>query len=98
MTSRTGIAFYPPGPNPQYVYVGNTGNRPAQYHSGDLKVSGKPEHIADLRSGGGHWTRDIVFSPNGDQMFVSVGSDSNVDGPRHASRRKNRADILVMNP
>jgi glucose/arabinose dehydrogenase len=94
-----GIAFYPPGPNPRYVYVGNTGAvLRFPYHSGDLRVSGKPEHIADLPSGGGHWTRDIVFSPDGKQMFVGVGSDSNADDPETHPDEKNRADILVMNP
>ena len=94
-----GIAFYPPGPNPQYVYVGNTDAVVRfPYHNGDLKATGKPEHIADLPSGGGHWTRDIVFSPDGKQMFVAVGSDSNVDDPDTHPDEKNRADILVMNP
>ncbi len=94
-----GIAFYPPGPNPQYVYVGNT-NAVLRfpYHNGDLKATGKPEHIADLPGGGGHWTRDIVFSPDGKQMFVAVGSDSNVDDPDTHPDEKNRADILVMAP
>ena len=68
------------------------------YHNGDLKATGKPEHIADLPSGGGHWTRDIVFSPDGKQMFVGVGSDSNVDDPDTHPEEKNRGDILVMNP
>jgi len=27
---------------------------------------------------GGHWTRDVAFSPDGRRMFVSVGSASNV--------------------
>jgi glucose/arabinose dehydrogenase len=27
---------------------------------------------------GGHWTRDIAFSPDGSQLFVSVGSQSNI--------------------
>ncbi len=94
-----GIAFYPPGPNPQYVYVGNT-NAVLRfpYHNGDLKATGKAEHIADLPGGGGHWTRDIVFSPDGNQMFVAVGSDSNVDDPDTHPDEKNRADILVMGP
>jgi glucose/arabinose dehydrogenase len=94
-----GIAFYPPGTDPKYVYIGNTGAvLRFPYHSGNLTVSGKPEHIADLPSGGGHQTRDIVFSPDGKQMFVSVGSDSNVDDPDTHPEEKNRADILVMNP
>jgi glucose/arabinose dehydrogenase len=94
-----GIAFYPPGPDPQYVYVGNTdGVVRFPYHNGDLKAAGKSQHIADLPGGGGHWTRDIVFSPDGKQMFVGVGSASNVDDPDTHPEEKNRADILVMNP
>ncbi len=29
--------------------------------------------------GGGHWTRDLEFSPDGKTLYVSVGSRSNVD-------------------
>ncbi len=94
-----GIAFYPPGPNPQYVYVGETGAvLRFPYQDGDLKATGKAEHIANLPSGGGHWTRDLVFSSDGKQMFVGVGSDSNLDDPDTHPDEKNRGDILVMNP
>ncbi len=94
-----GIAFYPPGNNPQYIYIGNTDSIVRfAYKSGDLKASGKPEKIADLPAGGGHWTRDLVFSQDGKQLFVGVGSDSNVDDPDTHPDEKNRADILVMDP
>jgi glucose/arabinose dehydrogenase len=94
-----GIAFYPPGPNPEYVYIGNTDSVVRfPYHNGDLKATGKSQHIADLPGGGGHWTRDIVFSPDGKQMFVGVGSASNVDDPDTHPEEKNRADILVASP
>ncbi len=94
-----GLNFYPPGPDPQWVYVGNTNEviRFA-YKNGDLKASGKPEHIADLPAGGGHITRDIQFSLDGKRMFVGVGSRSNVDDPDTTPGEKNRADILVFNP
>ncbi len=93
-----GIAFYPPGPNPEYVYIGDTDAVVRfPYHNGDLKVAGKPQHIADLPTEG-HWTRDLVFSPDGKQMFVGVGSLSNVDDPDTHPAEKNRGDILVMNP
>ncbi len=75
-----GIAFYPPGPNPQYVYVGET-NQVVRfaYKIGDMKASGKAELIVpNIPVGGGHWTRDVVFSPDGATMFVSIGSGSNV--------------------
>jgi glucose/arabinose dehydrogenase/mono/diheme cytochrome c family protein len=94
-----GIAFYPPGPNPQWVYVGQT-NAVLRfpYQNGDMKARGAQEHIADLPAGGGHWTRDLTFSPDGKRLFVAVGSASNVDDPDTTPAEKNRADILVMNP
>jgi glucose/arabinose dehydrogenase len=66
-----GIAFYPPGADPQFLYVANTdGIIRFPYRNGDLKARGLAEELgahlsggaANLRSGG-HWTRDIVFSP-----------------------------------
>jgi glucose/arabinose dehydrogenase len=92
-----GIAFYPPGPNPQYIYLGATGEivRYA-YKNGDLKASGGGEKIAEYPAGGGHWTRDVAFSQDGKQLFVGVGSSSNLDDPDTHPAEKNRADILVM--
>ena len=94
-----GIAFYPPGPNPQWVYVGST-NEVIRfpYRNGDMKASGPSEHIADLPSGGGHWTRAVEFSPDGKKMFVAVGSASNVDDTDTHPAEKDRADILACDP
>ena len=99
-----GIAFYPPGPNPQFVYIANTDAvLRFPYRSGDLKARGKGEVIVpDLPGGGqlrggGHWTRDLAFSLDGRKMFVSVGSHSNVyENPMENEER--RADILEYNP
>jgi len=94
-----GIAFYPVGNNPQWVYIGNTDAVVRfPYRNGELKASGPAEHIVDLPHGGGHWTRDIQFSPDGKTMFVAVGSSSNVDDPDTTPAEKNRADILEFNP
>jgi glucose/arabinose dehydrogenase/cytochrome c5 len=94
-----GIAFYPPGKNPQWMYVGDTDAiLRFPYQNGDLKARGPAEHIVDLPAGGGHWTRSVQFSLDGKRMFVSVGSGSNVDDPDTHPGEKNRADILVMNP
>jgi glucose/arabinose dehydrogenase len=95
-----GIAFYPPGPNPKWLYIGNT-NEVVRfaYENGDLKARGKPEHIADLATAPeGHSTRDIRFSPDGNKMFVAVGSGSNVDDPDTHPGEKYRANILEFNP
>jgi len=94
-----GINFYPPGPDPQWIYVGNTDSVVRfPYQNGDLKARGPAEHIADLPHGDGHWTRDIQFTPDGKKMFVSVGSASNVDDPDTSPAEKDRADVLEFNP
>jgi glucose/arabinose dehydrogenase/cytochrome c5 len=94
-----GIAFYPPGNNPEWVYIGDTDAvLRFPYRNGDLKATGPSQHLADLPTGGGHWTRDIQFSADGKQMFVAVGSASNDDDTDTSPAEKNRADILVFNP
>src|SRR5271163_2173433 len=99
-----GIAFYPLGPNPKWLYIGNTDSVVRfPYNNGDLKASGPPEKLTDLPGGGrlrggGHWTRDIVFSPDGKLMFVSVGSHSNVDDPDTHPEEFHRADVLEFTP
>lgn len=100
-----GIAFYPLGPNPEFVYVGNTGSVVRfPYRNGDLKARGPAQTIVpDLPSGGrlrggGHWTRDIAFSKDGTKMFVSVGSHSNVDDADNNPVEKHRANILQFTP
>jgi glucose/arabinose dehydrogenase len=105
LTQPFGIAFYPPGRNPQYVYVANTGSVVRfAYRNGDLQARGKPETIVpDIPSGGhltggGHWTRDIAFSRDGSKMFVSVGSHSNDDDVDNNPQEHHRADILEFNP
>jgi glucose/arabinose dehydrogenase/mono/diheme cytochrome c family protein len=94
-----GINFYPPGPDPQWIYIGNTESVVRfPYRNGDLKAAGPAQHIADLPGPEGHSTRDIQFSPDGKKMFVSVGSASNIDDPDTTPEEKNRADVLEFNP
>jgi glucose/arabinose dehydrogenase len=94
-----GIAFYPPGPDPKYVYVGNTDSVVRfPYHNGDLKARAQPETIIPVLPRGGHWTRDVVFSRDGKTMYVAVGSRSNVDDPDDHPGEKQRANILQCGP
>jgi glucose/arabinose dehydrogenase len=98
-----GIAFYPLGPEPKFIYVGNTDSVVRfPYKNGDTKASGEAETIVrDIPSGnesvggGGHWTRDLEFSPDGKTLYVSVGSRSNVDDDKRETRR---ANILAFDP
>ena len=75
-----GIAFYPPGPDPQWIYVADI-NRIVRfpYRLGDTRPRGPAEIVVSrlTQDEGGHSTRDIAFSPDGARMFVSVGSGSN---------------------
>jgi len=95
-----GIAFYPPGANPQWVYIGNTNSVVRfPYRTGDLKATGTAQTlVSDLPSGGFHWTRDVVFSQDGKRMFVAVGSGSNIDDPDTHPAEFHRADILEYTP
>jgi glucose/arabinose dehydrogenase len=99
-----GIAFYP-ADNPRFIYIGNaTTVQRFPYHSGDLHATGPAQTVvpnipgyAQL-AGGGHWTRDVVFSKDGAHMLVSVGSGSNVDDADTHPREFHRADVLEYTP
>jgi glucose/arabinose dehydrogenase len=99
-----GIAFYPNGDHPQWVYIGDTDAIVRfPYKNGDLKASGSMEHIADLPGGGrlrggGHWTRDLAFTQDGSKLFASVGSHSNVDDSDTHPEEFHRADVLEFTP
>lgn len=99
-----GINFYP-ADKPKWVYVANTVNVVRfPYKSGDLHASGPAEVVvkelpgfAQLR-GGGHWSRDVVFTPDGKHMLISVGSASNVDDVDNNPKEFQRADVLEFTP
>ena len=109
-----GIAFYPSGQDPRFVYVATPDSvMRFPYRSGDTKASGPPEKIASLPGGGNHWTRDLAFSADDRTLFVSVGSGSNVaEGAPRADEasiakaplgasfgdEQRRADVLAFDP
>ncbi|MBW4661730.1 MAG: sorbosone dehydrogenase family protein [Drouetiella hepatica Uher 2000/2452] len=64
------------------------------YQSGQQKVTGAGEKIADLPGGGynQHWTRNVIAAPDGQKLYVSVGSRSNAD-----EEELPRASVQVMN-
>jgi glucose/arabinose dehydrogenase len=93
LTYPFGIAFWPPGPEPRFVYVAETGRVIRfPYRVGDLRPRGEPDVVVSHLPTGGHATRDLVFSQDGRTMFVSVGSASNIgtDG------EEERADVLAF--
>jgi glucose/arabinose dehydrogenase len=97
-----GIAFYPPGPNPRFIYIANSGSVVRfPYINGDLTARAASHTIIpDLPAadGGWHWTRDLAFSSGGKRLYVSVGSLSNSDDPDTHPAEKRRASILEYTP
>jgi glucose/arabinose dehydrogenase len=106
LTRPFGIAFYPPGPDPKYVYVGNTNSVVRfPYQNGDLKARGGPDTVianipsgAERLGGGGHWTRDVAFSADGKKMYIAVGSRGNIADTDSDKSEYHRANILEANP
>jgi len=93
-----GIAFYPPGPEPQWVYIGDTDAvLRFPYGNGDIKPRGEAETIVPRLPTGGHHTRDVVFSPDGKTMYVSVGSGSN-DAEGMTRRGTERQSFIADHP
>ncbi|HZB92192.1 MAG TPA: sorbosone dehydrogenase family protein [Stellaceae bacterium] len=73
-----GIAFYPSGTDPRFVYIGDTDAvLRFPYHTGDRVARGPAETVLRGLPVEGHWTRDLVFSPDDRRLFVAVGSLSN---------------------
>ncbi|MFO1402675.1 MAG: PQQ-dependent sugar dehydrogenase [Steroidobacteraceae bacterium] len=81
LVSPFGIALYPTHGEPEWLYVAEI-NRVVRYayRTGDTTARGVPEVVIPqlVPTGGGHNTRDLVFSGDGRRMFVSVGSGSNI--------------------
>jgi glucose/arabinose dehydrogenase len=76
-----GFAFWPAGPNPQYLYVANVNSIVRfPYRNGDLVASAPPEVVVPTLTAetGSHSSRTLVFSADGKTMYLSIGSASNV--------------------
>ncbi|MGA9382533.1 MAG: sorbosone dehydrogenase family protein [Phormidium sp.] len=76
-------------------FVGNTNEvLRFPYQQGQQEIPGKGQKITDLTPGGyrQHWTRNVVASPDGKKLYVSIGSRSNVD-----VEELPRASVQVMN-
>ncbi len=66
------------------------------YRLGDATVSGKPSKITDLAAGGGHWMRNLALSPDGERLYVAVGSDTNI-ADKGVEAEQGRALIWEIN-
>jgi glucose/arabinose dehydrogenase len=81
LTRPYGLAFYPSGDKPQYLYIANVNSIVRiPYAAGDLKARGEPEVVVSklVDTTGGHVTRTLAFSPDDKTLLVSIGSATNV--------------------
>lgn len=77
-----------------HFYLGNQDEvRRFSWRADQERLEGEGERITELPGGGyhQHWTRNVVVSPDGQRLFVSVGSRSNDD-----PEPEPRATIQVM--
>lgn len=78
-----------------YFFLGNTGAvLRFPYTKGQQQLTETGQKIADLTPGGynQHWTRNVVASPDGKKLYVSIGSRSN-----DSEEPLPRASVQVMN-
>lgn len=78
-----------------HFFLGNHNEvRRYAYQKGQAQLTGTGEKIADLPGGGyrQHWTRNVIVSPDQTQLYVSIGSRSNV-----SEEPLPRASVQVMN-
>jgi glucose/arabinose dehydrogenase len=81
-----------------YLYVGNTDAVVRfRYQLGQSEITTPGEKILDLPPGG-HYTRNLIASPDGKKIYVAVGSKTNVDENGEDAKDPRRAAILEMNP
>jgi glucose/arabinose dehydrogenase len=80
------------------LYVANTDAVVAfPYRLGQTRITARPEKIVSLPRGGNHWARNLVASPDGRLLYVTVGSASNI-GERGIDREARRAAIWEVEP
>jgi glucose/arabinose dehydrogenase len=67
------------------------------YREGETKIDAKPEKVADLPAGpiNLHWTKNVIATADGANLYVSVGSNSNA-GEEGMENERNRAAILEI--
>ena len=69
------------------------------YQTGQTRITTAPRKVADLPAGpiNHHWTKNVIASPDGSRLYVTVGSNSNV-GENGMAAEERRAAILEIDP
>ncbi len=81
------------------LYVANTDSVVAfPYQAGETEISAKPEKVMDLpaQAPNNHWTRNLVYDPKENMLYVTIGSNSNI-AENDPATEQDRAQIKQHN-
>ncbi|WP_409279748.1 PQQ-dependent sugar dehydrogenase [Pseudomonas sp. KCJK8751] len=82
------------------LYVANT-DRLLRFHyePGAMQIRNEGQPVVELPGGplNHHWTKNVIASPDGKKLFVTVGSNSNV-GENGMDKEQGRAAIWEVDP
>ena len=69
------------------------------YAAGETRIAAAPTKVIDLPGGplNHHWTKNVIASPDGSRLYVTVGSNSNV-GENGMGAEEGRAAIWEVDP
>jgi glucose/arabinose dehydrogenase len=69
------------------------------YRGGETSIAAAGAKVADLPAGpiSHHWTKNVIASPDGSRLYVTVGSNSNIAENGMAAEDR-RAAILEIDP
>jgi glucose/arabinose dehydrogenase len=82
------------------LYVANTDAlMQYPYRTDAIAIEARGEKVADLPGGtlNHHWTKNVIASPDGSRLFVTVGSNSNI-AENGLDKEERRAAILEIDP
>jgi glucose/arabinose dehydrogenase len=83
-----------------YLYVADTDALLRfNYQSGDTQITAAGLNVLNLPAGpiNHHWTKNVIASPDGKRLYITVGSNSNV-GDNGLEQEADRARILEFDP
>jgi glucose/arabinose dehydrogenase len=82
----------------QYLYVANTDALVRfPFTPGQTRIDTKPETVIKYPGGGNHWARNVIVAEDGQSLYLTVGSSTNI-AENGLDAEKLRANILQVFP
>ena len=78
LKSPFGMAFRQTGKDTQLIVANTDAVLSFSYKLGDTALSGDPVKLMDLPGNGNHWARNLLLSPDGSKLYITVGSATNI--------------------